>query len=570
MLAAGAASLAPASAFAAAADPFDLKLRGNARILHLTDIHAQALPNHFREPNQNIGVGGADGRPPHIVGEAFLGYYDIAPGSRPAHALTFLDFERAARRFGPLGGMAQLKTAIDALRASAGPGRSMLLDGGDLTQGSGMANLTAGQDMIALANLLGVEAMTGHWEFTYGADGIEKLIKAFKGKFLAQNVFLTDEAAMQGKPAFDTASGRVFPPYTIKTLGGRSVAVIGQAFPYVPIAHPRRFTPDWTFGIHPGKLQALVDALRGTHKVDCVLLLSHNGMPADLKLAAHVRGIDVILGGHTHDAVPLPVRIANAGGATLVTNAGTAGKFIGVLDLAIGKGRVTEIAYRLMPIYSEAIRPDPAVAKAIAHWRAPHEKMLGEKLADVETLLYRRNNFGGTVDRMITDALAAEMDAEIVLSPGFRWGATVLPGGAFTMEDLLAETAITYPSVTMTAMTGTELKATLEDVCDNLFNRDPYLQQGGDMARLGGMRYACAPRARIGHRISAMTLANGKPIEAAKSYKVASWASVSAAQTGKPIWEVVAGHLRRAKTIRVAADDGVKLLGVAGNPGLAA
>ena len=568
ILAAGAAVLAPRVAFSDT-DPYDLKLTGTARILHQTDVHAQALPNHFREPSQNIGVGGADGRPPHIVGQPFLSYYDIAPGSRAAHAYTFLDFEAAARRFGPLGGVAQLKTVIDSLRAGAGPGKSLLLDGGDLCQGSGMANLTGGQDMIALGNLLGVDAMTGHWEFTYGAAGLAALVKAFKGTFLAQNVFLSAEASMEGKPAFDTKSGRVFPPYLLRELGGRRVAVIGQAFPYVPIAHPRRFTPDWRFGIHPGKLQALVDELRGKHKADCVLLLSHNGMPVDLKLAAQVRGIDVILGGHTHDAVPAPVRIANAGGVTLVTNAGTAGKFLGVLDLDIGKGRLRDAHYHLLPIYSDAIKPDPAATKAIAQWRAPHAAMLGEKLADVETLLYRRNNFGGTADRMITDALRTELDAEIVLSPGFRWGASFLPGGAFTMEDLLSETAITYPSVYTTTMTGATLKATLEDVCDNLFNRDPYLQQGGDMARLGGMRYACAPREAMGHRISAMTLDSGAAIEAAKTYKVASWASVSLPQDGKPVWEVVADHLRRAKTIRVAEGSGVKLLGVAGNPGLA-
>lgn len=567
LLAAGAAAIAPSAA--SAADPFEMKLHGTARIIHQTDLHAQALPDQFREPSQNIGIGNQDGRPPHIVGHPFLSFYDIAPGSAAAHAFTFLDFERAARRFGPLGGTAQLATAIRSLRASAGAGRSLLLDGGDLTQGSAMANLTRGQDMIAQGNLLGIDAMTGHWEFTYGQDGIEALIRAFHGTFLAQNVFLSAEASMEGKPAFDKASGRVFPPFLLRELGGRRVAVIGQAFPYVPIAHPRRLTPDWRFGIHPARLQALVDTLRTRHRADCVLLLSHNGMAVDLKLAAHVRGIDVILGGHTHDAVPVPVRIANAGGVTLVTNAGTAGKFLGVLDLDIGKGRVNDLRYHLLPVYSDRIRPDPAVAALIARQRAPHLAMLTEPLAEAETLLYRRNNFGGPVDRLICDALREELDAEIGLSPGFRWGTTILPG-KITMEALLAETAITYPQVTLTPMTGAAIHAMLEDVCDNLFNRNPYLQQGGDMIRVSGMRYTCTPARRIGHRISAMELSDGRAIEAGKTYKVASWAPVHGVNTGKPVWEVVAGWLRRRKTVRIGTETGVRLEGVAGNPGLAA
>jgi sulfur-oxidizing protein SoxB len=569
MAAAGAASLLPGSSFAAA-DPFGIPRQGDARVIHITDTHAQAMPVNYREPSENIGVGIAKGRPPHLVGEAFLNYFDMPAGERRAHAFTFLDYERLARRFGPLGGFAQIKTAVDRLRAEAGPGRSLLVDGGDLCQGTGLANLTGGLDMVALANILGTEVMTGHWEFTYGEAGLRRIIAAFKGKFIAQNVFLTDTASFAGKPAFDPASGRVFPPYVISEIGGHPVAVIGQAFPYVPIAHPRRFTPDWTFGIHPEKLQKLVDGLRAKHKVDAVLLLSHNGMDVDLKLASQVSGIDIIIGGHTHDAVPVPQIVGNSGGKTFVTNAGTAGNFIGVLDLSLAKGRLTGLHYTLMPVYTDEIKPDPAIAAETAKWRVPHQAMLDEPLAEAGEVLYRRNNFHGSIDQVICDALRQEMDAEIAFSPGFRWGNTYLTGQTLTMGDLLSETAITYPSVYTQSMTGAEMKSVMEDVCDNLFNRDPYYQQGGDMIRVGGMNYACAPRENIGHRISAMTLDNGEPVEASKSYKTVSWASVNLPQTGKPVWEVVAANLRARKTITIAKPNIVKIIGIQGNPGFEA
>lgn len=569
MAAAGAISL-PVRGFAAA-DPFDNPRHGDARIIHITDTHAQALPVQYREPSENIGVGTAAGRPPHLVGEAFLNYFDIPSGGRRAHPFTFLEFEKLARQFGPLGGFAQLKTEIDRLRAEAGPGRSLLVDGGDLTQGTGVANLTHGQDMVALANLLGTDAMTGHWEFTYGEAGLRRIIAGFKGRFIAQNVFLTDDASFAGAPAFDAATGRVFPPHIISELGGYRIAIIGQAFPYVPIAHPRRFTPDWTFGIHPDKMQKLIDELRSRHRVDAVLLLSHNGMDVDLKLASQVTGIDIILGGHTHDAVPVPQIVSNAGGKTFVTNAGTAGNFIAVLDLSLAKGRLTGLHYRLLPIYTDEITPDPAMAAEIEKWRAPHRAMLDEPLAEVGELLYRRNNFYGSMDQVICDALRQEMDAEIAFSPGFRWGNSFLPGHRLTMGDLLTETAITYPSVYTRTMTGTEIKSMMEDVCDNLFNPDPYYQQGGDMIRAGGMNYACAPRETIGHRISAMTLDSGEPVEASKTYKVAAWASVTLPQVGKsagkPVWEVVAAHLRRQKIIIIKKPRIIKLIGITGNLG---
>jgi sulfur-oxidizing protein SoxB len=568
---AGAAALSPAlpRPSRAADNPgvYDLERFGNARILHMTDTHAQLQPVYFREPSVNIGIGAMAGKPPHLVGRAFLDRFGLKPDSADAYAFTFLDFEKSAARFGKLGGFAYLKTLIDRLRSDAGAGRSLLLDGGDLWQGSGLANTMQGADMVEAANLLGIEAMTGHWEFTYGEAALRANLERFKGEFLAQNVYLTEEAAFNDAKAFDPPSGRVFKPATIKEIGGHRVAVIGQAFPYVPIAHPKRFTPDWTFGIRDDELQKLVNGLRSNDKVDAVVLLSHNGMDVDLKLASRVTGIDVILGGHTHDAVPQPIPVTNPGGKTLVTNAGSSGKFLGVLDLDLAKGRVADIRYRLLPVFSELLKPDAAMAALIDKMREPHAAAYAEKIATADRLLYRRGNFGGTVDQLICDALRSEFDAEIALSPGFRWGSSVLPGQPVTMEDVLTETAITYPETYLQSMTGGQIKDILEDVCDNLFNADPYYQQGGDMVRVGGFTYTCTPAEAVGRRISDLKLDSGRPLEAGKSYKVAGWASVNA-QQGKPVWDVFVRHLRSGK-MPEQRGAGVTLKGVDDNPGIA-
>ena len=555
------------SARAAEDDLYDIGRFGNARILHMTDTHAQLAPVHFREPSVNIGIGSMMGQPPHLVGRAFLEHFGVVANGRLAHALTYLDFAEAAHRYGRLGGFAHLKTLVDRLRTEAGAANSLLLDGGDLMQGSGLANAMQGQDMVEAANLLGVAAMTGHWEFTYGAAGLAANLKTFKGEFLAQNVFLTEEAAFDNKPAFDSASGRVFKPSTIKEVGGFRVGVIGQAFPYVPVAHPKRFVPDWTFGLHEAELQKVVVELRDRDKVDAVVLLSHNGMDADLKLATRVTGIDVILGGHTHDAVPRPVTVTNPCCTTLVTNAGSAGKFLGVLDLELAKGRVKRARYQLLPVFANLLKPDPAMAALIARMSEPHAAAFAEKLAVAGDLLYRRGNFNGTMDQLICDALRHALDAEIALSPGFRWGNTVLSGDTITMGDLLNDTAITYAQTYVAPMTGAQIKAMMEDVCDNLFNPDPYYQQGGDMVRLGGVDYACAPANAIGQRISDLTLDDGRVLEADKSYKVAGWASVNP-QQGKPVWDVVAGYLRGQKTARPKKLNRVALKGVVNNPGV--
>jgi S-sulfosulfanyl-L-cysteine sulfohydrolase len=558
MLAVAAAQGLPGrtSAASAADALYDLPPRaGNVTLLHLTDCHAQLRPLHFREPDTNIGLSAALGKPPHLVGEALLKRYRISPQSRPAHVYTHLDFEDAARRYGRVGGFAHLATLVKRLRAQR-PG-ALLLDGGDSWQGSATALWTRGEDMIACSKLLGVDVMTGHWEFTYGAARLKQAVDAeMKGRieFIAQNVRTADF----GDP--------VFKPYILREVNGVPVAIIGQAFPYTPIANPRYFVAEWTFGIQEETLQQVVEEVR-RKGAQAVVLLSHNGMDVDLKLASRVPGIDVILGGHTHDAVPQPVPVKNRGGTTLVTNAGCSGKFLGVLDLDVKQGKVREPRYRLLPVFADLLKPDTEMDALIRRVRAPYEEKLSEKLATTEELLYRRGNFTGTFDQLILDALMEDKDTEIAFSPGFRFGATVLPGTTLTFEHVMEQTAITYPYVTVTMLTGEAIKGILEDVCDNLFNPDPYLQQGGDMVRVGGMRYRCDPAQKIGSRISGMTL-NGKLLEAGKTYKVASWAPVAEGASGEPVWDVVARYLRAKKVIRSVTPNRPALIGVRGNPGL--
>jgi sulfur-oxidizing protein SoxB len=559
LAAAAAAGLPLASRSALAQDGrafYDVPRFGNVSLLHMTDCHAQLLPVHFREPSMNLGVAGARGQPPHLVGEHLLKAYSIAPGTREAHAFTFLDFERAARAYGKLGGFAHLATLVKRMRASR-PG-ALLCDGGDTWQGSGTALWTKGQDMVEACKLLGVDVMTGHWEFTYGQERVKQVVeKDFMGsiEFLAQNVSTADF----GDP--------VFKPYTIREMNGVPVAIIGQAFPYTPIANPRYFVPEWTFGIQESELQKRIDEVRGKG-AQAVVLLSHNGMDVDLKLASRVRGLDAILGGHTHDGVPRPVEVKNAGGTTIVTNAGSNGKFLGVLDLDVKGGKVAGYKYRLLPVFSNLLEPDRAMAELVQRVRAPHEAKLGEKLATTEGLLYRRGNFNGTVDQLILDALMQVKGAEIAFSPGFRWGTTLLPGQPITMEHVMDWSAITYPYATLNEISGEQIKTILEDVGDNLFNPDPYYQQGGDMVRVGGLEYTCAPNEPMGKRISDMRL-KGRPIEAGKLYKVAGWAPVAEGAKGEPAWDVITAYLRDRKAIAPLKLAMPKLVGVEGNPGLA-
>jgi len=556
-LAAAAAAGMPLGSRAAGDDRlYDLPRFGNASLLHFTDCHAQLLPVYFREPSANIGVGSSMNCPPHVVGEPLLRLFKLRPGTREAYAFSHLDFAAAARRYGKLGGFAHLATLVKKLRAERPA--SLLLDGGDTWQGSATSLWTRGQDMIEAQKLLGIDVMTGHWEFTYGADRVREVVeKDFAGgiEFLAQNV----ETGDFGDP--------VFKPYTIRSLGGVAVAVIGQAFPYTPIAHPRRFVAEWRFGIEEKRLQGLVEEARRKGAA-VVVLLSHNGMDVDIKLASRVTGIDAILGGHTHDAVPVPIPVRNRGGKTLVTNAGSNGKFLAVMDLDVRGGKVAGYRYRLLPVFANLLAPDPEMAKLIEAQRAPYADRLAEELAHTDALLYRRGNFNGSFDQLILDALMEAKGAEIAFSPGFRWGTSLLPGEAITLEQVMNLTAITYPETVVSELTGSAIKAFMEDVCDNLFHPDPYYQQGGDMVRVGGLSYSCAPGNRIGARIGDLRL-RGRPVDAGKTYKVAGWAPVAEGASGEPVWELLSRYLRDKKTVAPRKLELPRLIGMAGNVGVA-
>jgi sulfur-oxidizing protein SoxB len=541
---------------------------GNVRLLHITDTHAQLQPIYFREPSVNIGLGDARGRPPHLVGESLLNFAGISANTSKAHAFTYLDFEQAALRYGKVGGFSHLRTLVTRLRAEYGDGNSLLLDGGDTWQGSGTAYWTRGMDMVGACNLLGVDIMTGHWEFTYRDQEVLANISAFNGEFIAQNIRVTEDALFDGASAFDEDSGHAFKPYTLKEVGGRQIAVIGQAFPYTPIANPSRFIPDWSFGIRTADLQKLVDRIRSSDSPDAVILLSHNGMDVDIKLASVVSGIDAILGGHTHDGMPVPVLVNNPGGKTIVTNAGSNGKFVAVLDLDISDSGIRDFRYRLLPVFSNLLAPDLEMENYITQARAPYLATLSEPLAQAGSLLYRRGNFNGTFDQLICDAQRKVGDAEISFSPGFRWGTTVLPGQMITMEHVLDQTCITYPETYVREMSGEQVKLILEDVCDNLFHPDPFYQQGGDMVRVGGMDYVCDPLGSAGKRISSMTLDDGTLIDPARNYKVAGWATVGSQAPGPPIWEVVAEYLRDMTVANISKLNTPVVRGVADNPGI--
>ncbi|MBN9405224.1 MAG: thiosulfohydrolase SoxB [Burkholderiales bacterium] len=557
----GLGRFADASAQTAAEGLYDLPKFGNVSLLHMTDCHAQLRPIYFREPSVNLGVGDMKGRLPHRVGEDLLKAVGVKAGTPTAHALTYLDFDQAAQRYGKVGGFAHLATLVQRLRASR-PG-ALLLDGGDTWQGSGTALWTKGQDMVDACKLLGVDVMTGHWEFTLGMERVKEIIeKDFAGKvdFVAQNVKTTDF----GDP--------VFKPYVVKPINGVPVAIIGQAFPYTPIANPRYMVADWEFGIQDENLQKMVDEARGKG-AQVVVVLSHNGMDVDLKMASRVTGVDAILGGHTHDGMPVASIVKNKSGQTIVTNAGSNGKFLGVLDFDVKNGKVSDFRYKLLPVFANMLPADKAMDALITQIRAPYEAKLAEQLAVTEGLLYRRGNFNGTGDQLIVDALMDVQGAEIAFSPGFRWGTSLLPGQPITREWLLDMTATTYSYATLTDMKGEMLKTVLEDVADNLFNPDPYYQQGGDMVRVGGLTYACDPLAEMGQRISDMRL-KGQPIDPAKTYKVAGWAPVAedAAKAGNPmVWDLIEQWLKaRGGKVSPRQPNAPKLTGaVLPNPGYA-
>jgi len=534
---------------------------GHVSLLHMTDCHAQLLPIRFREPSLNLGLGAMRGQIPHLVGEHLLQRAGIPRGTLQAHAYTSLDFEAASHRYGKVGGFAHLATLVRRLKDSR-PG-ALLLDGGDTWQGSATALWTRGQDMVEACKALGVDVMTGHWEFTLGMQRVQQIVEqelprgAQTIEFLAQNVKTADF----GDP--------VFKPYTLREINGVKLAIVGQAFPYTPIANPRHLVADWSFGIQDDQLQIQVDDARAKG-AQLVVVLSHNGMDVDLKMASRLRGVDAIFGGHTHDGVPLAVPVANPGGTTLVTNAGSNGKFLGVMDFELKGGRLARWQYKLLPVFAELLPPDPAMQALIDRIRAPYALRLAEPLAVTDGLLWRRGNFNGSWDQLICDALIEAQDAQIAFSPGFRWGTSLLPGETITRELLMDQLATTYSWATVTAMSGATIKTVLEDVADNLFNPDPYYQQGGDMVRVGGLSYACEPGAAMGRRIHDLRL-GGKPIDADKTYKVAGWAPVAedAARAGnKLVWDVIEPWLKSRPRVRPGPPNLPRLIGVDGNPGL--
>lgn len=535
---------------------YDVPKFGNVSFMHFTDCHAQLTPIYFREPNVNLGVADALGKPPHIVGEHLLKHFKIRPGTAAAHAFTYLNFSQAAKTYGRVGGFAHLATLVKQLKASRP--HALLLDGGDTWQGSATSLWTNGQDMVDACKLLGVNMMCPHWEFTFGADRVKEIVeKDFKGhvEFLAQNVKTTDFEDL------------VFKPYAMREINGVKVAVIGQAFPYTPIANPRHMVPDWTFGIQDDHMQKMVDQARG-EGAQVVVVLSHNGMDVDIKMASRVRGIDAVLGGHTHDGMPAPTIVRNAGGQTLVTNAGSNSKFLGVLDLDVRGGKVQDFRYKLLPVFSNLLPADKEMQAFIDKVRAPYKEKLEEKLAVTQDLLYRRGNFNGSWDQVICDALMEVRGADIAFSPGVRWGTSLLPGDTITYERMMDQMALTYPTTTLNEFSGADIKTILEDVADNIFNPDPYFQQGGDMVRVGGMTYSISPNAPMGSRINNMML-KGKPVEADKKYKVAGWASVQENVQGPPIWDVVSGYLRDKKVIKGVKINTPQIVGMGGNPGMA-
>ncbi|MDZ7712761.1 MAG: thiosulfohydrolase SoxB [Rhodovibrio sp.] len=522
----------------------DFQPKGRLTLMNLTDIHAQLVPVYFREPSVNIGVGRMEGQVPHLTGKDFLREYGIEPGSLQAYMLSSVDFVELARQYGRVGGLDRIATLVKAIREERGRDNTLLLDGGDTWQGSYTALQTEGADMVRAMNALGVDAMTGHWEFTYGAQRFNELKDKADAKFLAGNVIdkTWEEPVFDGIQMFERA--------------GTQVAVIGQAFPYTPIANPDYLIPDWSFGIREDNVRKEVGRARAKG-AEVVVLLSHDGFDVDRKLARRVDGIDVIFTAHTHDAIPQPEEIDG----TLLISSGSHGKFLSRLDLDVRDGRVADWSYRLIPVLSDAIDPDPEMTGVVEEIRAPHLKTLQTVLGQTETPLYRRGNFNGTWDDLICQALMSERDADISLSPGFRWGAALLPGQDITVEDVYNQTAITYPEAYRQQMSGEQLKLVLEDVADNLFNPDPYYQQGGDMVRMGGLGYRIDVRAERGERISEMTLLKtGERIDPARDYTVAGWASVNQGTEGPPIWEVVSDYIRRQGTVKVERNEQIEVV----------
>jgi sulfur-oxidizing protein SoxB len=584
---------------------YEVAKTGNARILHITDTHGNLLPNYFREPNVNLGFGPTYGQLPHVVGNKLLHQIGVKPGTAEAYAFTYNNFEELAHKYGKTGGFGQIKTVLESLRDSAGGVQNTLtLDGGDTWQGSGTSLWTRGADMVEACNMLGVDVMVGHWEFTYKEAETLKNIGFFKGDFLGQNVRIMEDALMgddyitmtekfDGNGLYNEDDALPFKPYVIKNVGGHRIAVIGQAFPRTSNANPQKyFFPDWSFGLREDEMSELVTDIRANEKPDAVIVISHNGMDVDIKMASRVVGIDAIFGGHTHDGMPKPIEVKNAGGITVVTNAGCSGKYIGVMDLDIKGHKVVGYNYKMLPILTDFIKPDATMVSFINKMRntkydknvvearsstmsnnpsrvgKTYDEILTEKLCSTNQTLYRRGNFMGTWDQVLVNSLRAEHDADFAMSAGVRWGTSVPAGDDVTMEDLMTNTSMTYGETYVSELKGAQLKEILEGIAENLFVQDPYLQSGGDMVRMGGMDYTIDPAAALGERISAMKDDSGAPIEPNKTYKVSGWAQVGSVGNGRLMWDVAADYLRKQGTLDLKKVNHPTIKGVKTNPGI--
>jgi S-sulfosulfanyl-L-cysteine sulfohydrolase len=593
-----------------AEDFYNTPMMGDARFLHITDVHGQLFPVYFREPNVNLGMGEAFGRVPHLVGKKLLNYVNVPEGGAEAYAYSYLDFDDGAELYGRMGGFANLKTLLDKLRQEAGgTAKTLTLDGGDLWQGSATALWTRGVDMVEASNILGVNVMVGHWEFTYREEEVLSNVALFKGDFIGQNVRVKEDSLFgddypalverfDGRGLFNEDSGHAFQPFVIKNVNGARVCVLGQAFPRTANANPQEFFPDWSFGLREDDMIDLVEEIQAEHKPDAIVLLSHNGMDVDIKMAERVPGLNAVFGGHTHDGMPKPLQVTNvAGGNCLVTNAGSNGKYVGVMDFRFGDAGVDEMNYRMLPVFENMLEPDAEMAAYLQQMRSKtydetiiesrrksfffndtrigksFDTILNEKLAIAGTTLYRRGNFMGTWDQVICDALRDEYSAQIALSAGVRWGTTVPKGHWITMDDLMTQVAITYGETYVRDMSGTEIVTMLEGIADNLFAEDPYLQSGGDMVRIGGLEYTIDPTKGLNERLSDVRLTSGEPINPTESYSVAGWATVGAAPEGRLVWDIVRDYILRAKdannVLNLHHISTPKLLGVSENPGLA-
>lgn len=587
-------------------DLYKVPMKGKVRLLHLTDTHAQLKPIYFREPNVNLGIGPAFGQLPHLVGHKALKKMGIQENTPLAYAFTNLNFQDAAEQYGKVGGFAHIKTLLDSLREQAGGQQNTLtMDGGDLWHGSATALWTRGQDMVEASNLIGVDVMTGHWEFTYKEAEVLANIQKFKGEFLAQNIRIKEDSLFGGEyrdmadiyggaGLYDEDNAFPFKPYTVKVINGERIAIVGQAFPRTANANPQSNFPDWSFGLREQSLQEIVNSIRDKEKVAAIVMISHNGMDVDIKMANRVSGIDAIFGGHTHDGVPQTVPVKTPeGGVCHVTNAGSNGKFVGCMDLDIQNGKLRGVNYQLLPVFANVLSADKEVesfintmrqtvyGKEVVESRNPehavnknrlgktYENILSEELAIAEDTLYRRGNFMGTWDQIIVNSLREEHDTQIAFSAGVRWGTSVLAGEMITMERVMDETSMTYGETYKSELTGTQIKDILEGVCENIFQKDPYLQSGGDMVRVGGMDYTCEPNASFGQRISNLRLDDGTLLTASKTYTVAGWGQVEEVGNGRPVWDVVADHLRHKKSdMKLKKINTPLLKGVSENPGI--